>query len=360
MKRTVVAAVTVLLMILPTLMALGSTQTRYIKDSFNEPNYTGDDGDLPWASPWYEANDALSGGAGAGQVHVGPENCAGTKCAHFEGQGLALENAYLKRFADLSNHTYADICFEYKNLVESDGSLDVYFSANGGDIWSPSMYTFDLADVESWHAPIPIDDNYFTEDFVVKLVVNGGPTTELTIDDVEIKGTVEESTTSTTEATTTTTKPATTTSTKATTTSSSPAETTTSTQANTTSSQARSNTGGSVATTTTTQPTTTTTKDDSLVIPVAPTVPPNSGIRDSANGLLARYDTKSFSGAILETNGIDVLGAEVTADFSITAETFGSARLWIAILALLIGALVIAGMDGMRWKWLPLHRVPSA
>ena len=41
---------------------------------------------------------------------------------------------------------------------------------------------------------------------------------------------------------------------------------------------------------------------------------------------------------------VEVLGAELTADFSLAVEAFEGAKVWIAVLTLLIGAAIVSGM----------------
>lgn len=47
---------------------------------------------------------------------------------------------------------------------------------------------------------------------------------------------------------------------------------------------------------------------------------------------------------------IEVLGAEITADFSMAVEAFESAKVWIAVLALFITAAMVSGMDWRRTR----------
>jgi hypothetical protein len=347
MRRRSAGVLAGLLILVPALAAFGSTQTRYIKDSFDAASYSGSNGDLPWAGPWTEGGDKdpLEEGSGpsGGQIHVGPEDCAvAAKCAHFEGLGQTIEGASLKRFADLSSHVYADTCFYVSNVIASGGSLEVFLTADGGGSWS-KVHGFNLGTAFTCHDAIVIPEEYHTEGFGIMLVVSAGEESVLTIDDVEIKGTVEvETTTTTTVASTTTTKRATTT-TKATTTTTTEPETTTTTREFTTTTRPA---------TTTTIVTSTTTRDQ-LVPLVSGTVPPDSGIRDTERGLLARYDSRSFGGGGPGIEDIEVLGVEVTADFSIAAEAFGAAKTGIAVLALIMGAAVVSGMDWRRTRNIP-------
>jgi len=344
MRRRSWGALVAVLVLVPALTALGSTETRYIKDSFDAVSYSGSNGDLPWAGPWTEGGDKdpLEEGSGpsGGQIHVGPEDCAvAAKCAHFEGLGQTIEGASLKRFADLSSHVYADTCFYVSNVIASGGSLEVFLTADGGGSWS-KVHGFNLGTAFTCHDAIVIPEGYHTAGFGIMLVVSAGEESVLTIDDVEIKGTVNEagSTTTSTLASTTTTKKATTTTT---------ATTTTSLPASTTSTTTRP------TSTTTTVPSTTTTVSQEVVPLIGPTVPPNSGIRNAEHGLLARYDSRSFGGGGLGIEDIEVLGVEVTADFSITAEAFGAAKTGIAVLALIMGAAVVSGMDWRRTRNIP-------
>jgi hypothetical protein len=47
----------------------------------------------------------------------------------------------------------------------------------------------------------------------------------------------------------------------------------------------------------------------------------------------------------MEMGEVEVLGAELTAEFSMAVEVFEAARVWVAILALVIAAAVIGGVD---------------
>lgn len=51
---------------------------------------------------------------------------------------------------------------------------------------------------------------------------------------------------------------------------------------------------------------------------------------------------------------IEVLGAELDADFSLAVEAFEAARVWIAVLALLITAATVSGMDRKRSRKKPI------
>lgn len=77
--------------------------------------------------------------------------------------------------------------------------------------------------------------------------------------------------------------------------------------------------------------------------------PPSSGgLRVAAVGLLADYESGMMGD--MDTEEIEVLGASLEADFSMAVEAFQTAKIWIAVLALLIGAAVVSGMDVRRSK----------
>lgn len=44
----------------------------------------------------------------------------------------------------------------------------------------------------------------------------------------------------------------------------------------------------------------------------------------------------------------EVLGVELSADFSMAVEVFETARIWLAVLALMVAAAIIAGVDKHR------------
>jgi len=52
----------------------------------------------------------------------------------------------------------------------------------------------------------------------------------------------------------------------------------------------------------------------------------------------------------MEMAEVEVLGADLSADFSLAVEAFEAAKVWIATLALVIGAAVVSGMDWRRTR----------
>jgi hypothetical protein len=93
-------------------------------------------------------------------------------------------------------------------------------------------------------------------------------------------------------------------------------------------------------TTTTTEPATTT---STSTLSVGPTTPPDSGLRGAATGLLADYDGDLMIG--LDMTEVDSLGIGITSDFSMAVEALRAAALWIAVLALMLVAAVLKGVD---------------
>lgn len=65
-------------------------------------------------------------------------------------------------------------------------------------------------------------------------------------------------------------------------------------------------------------------------------------------GLLAGYRRGMMGN--MEMEEVEVLGTSIDADFSLAVETFEAAKIWIAILALLITAALVSGMDWKRSK----------
>jgi len=58
-------------------------------------------------------------------------------------------------------------------------------------------------------------------------------------------------------------------------------------------------------------------------------------------GLLADYR----EGMMGDFEDIEVLGANLRADFSLAVEVFGRIKVWIAVLALFVTAAIVAGID---------------
>lgn len=334
------AGFVVMLLLIPALAALAVTSSANVKDTFPKVGYSGSEGSLPWAGSWVEFGD--DGKAGTGRVHVGPEYCSGGNCLHVESQDMIFdESAGVKRFADLSSLATAELRFSLVTHTVGEGQLAVYVTRDGVS-WS-TMETFNLEGEKSWHPAIAIDE-FLDDGFGLKLLVSGSNGIEIAVDDVEIKGTVVAEETTTT-STTSTTEPTTSSTDKRITTTTAdvpdePADTTTTT--------ARESTPTTAATTTTTLAETTTTESTTttVVAAVPPEPPRDSGIRLSRRGLQATYRPGLISGPRFD--GLDLDAVETTAEFSITAEAVENAKLWIAAMALLVTAAIVAGRDWRR------------
>lgn len=345
MRRALGLVLLVVLLTVPAVAAFASEYTEYYKDRFKDGNYSGNEGTLWFEEPWYE-QDPGGGGSSTGNIHVGDGECQDNNCLHLEGGGQLLESMFVKRYADLTMFETVELCFEmevHNAVLAGLSNLSVQVSTNGGTDWS-TLGSWPILSLEGRYLhPIYDLTAYRSEQFVFRFLVTeaiGVETFEIYIDTVEIKGTVEGSATSTsststssTSSTTSTTKPTTTTS-KA---------TTTTTEATTTTSRPNATT----STTSREESTTTSTTVVPAAAPLPPT-PPGDGIRDTGNGLMADYQTGMMGD--MDMDEVEVLGAELTANFSMAVEVFEAAKVWIAILALMITAAIVSGMDSRRTR----------
>ncbi|HEY6635323.1 MAG TPA: hypothetical protein VI141_06885 [Acidimicrobiia bacterium] len=360
MRQARVVLVTLLLM--ATALTASATESGQYRDDFGDGNYSGNDGSLEFSGPWAEFGD--TGGPGGGNVHVGPEYCSNNDCLHIEGGeglldlGLVATSYGVQRAADLSMFTSAELCFDIQ-IIPQEGitTAELWVQVYDGSRWV-TIKEYALAQSINHHKTLDVT-SYLSEAFQVRFKVPNAVESGLlgldlfyngyaTIDRVEIYGETQAatttttasttSTTSTTIASTVTTKPgaATTTTTSTTDTSrpDDPAATTTTT--------VRAGSGEETTTTTTAGEDTSTTVI--AIVGGPPTPPSNSGLRDPGTGLLADY-SEGMMGDMAE---VEVLGAELTADYSLAVEAFEGAKVWIAVLTLLIGAAIVSGMDTRR------------
>lgn len=364
--RRLLAGLVVVALMLPAVAVMATEEESY-RDDFGSGGYSGNDGSLQWNGSWTESGD--SGGSGSGTIHIGPENCSNNKCLHIEGPplGLVTTSYWAERSADLSVFEWAELSFNIQVIPLGLTTTELQVQVNTGSGWK-KLKGYPLSQAVSQTKTLDLGD-YLQESFRVRFVVMdvlGGLTNLLyngyaTIDRVEIAGTIADepatttSTTSATSTTSTTSGPSTTsTTTRPTTTSTTVASTTTTT---TRPGAASTTTGPGEAVVA--QPaddvetTTTTTGDDDTSTPVAPAFvngppspPPNSGLHDPGIGLMADYDTGMMGQ--MDMDQVEVLGAELDVDFSLAVEAFESARVWIAVLALMIAAAIVSGMDTRR------------
>lgn len=360
-------------LMLPAVSALATDDAEY-KDDFGDGNYSGNDGSLEFAAPWAEFGD--TGGAGSGTVHVGPEYCSNNECLHIEGYGLVALTYGATRYADLSVFEHVTLSFDIQVVPQGPTTTDLVVEMFDGSKWNV-VKTFDLANATNQHKDIDVTQHADPDSavrFRVLDVLSGGIlgldllyTGYATIDRVTLSGELASSGTSTTSTTapttTSTSQPTTTTSKPPSTTSTTSGSVTSTTAPHGTTSKVGSGDGGtgsatqpsSGQTTTTLATTTSTSEDDDsagaiAAGPVPPdgpsTATPSSGLRVTAGGVIADYRQGMMGD--LDMSGIEVLGFEVDANFSMAVEFFETAKFWIAGLALVIAAAIIAGLDRKR------------
>lgn len=350
MRRGLVISVLVALGIagVPSIGAVAhSGEHGYFKDRFEAVSYSLNDGTLEFSGPWIEIGD--DGEPGSGQVHVGADGeCNNGNCLHLEG-GL-LSRIGVKRSADTSMMEDASLTFSLEVAgigLLSLATLDVQVSENGSK-WE-TLETFPLASSEGHHEPWFSVDEFRSESFGVRFLVQGLVGGQVYIDDVKIEGTLTPTSTSTSTSTTTTTSTtsSTTTTTTAPTTSTTRPTTTSTTRPTTTTTDAATTTrdDGSVPgedSTTTTTPGTTTT---SPLTPGVGTLLPGSGLRNTSVGLMVDYGGGMADDVMPQ---VEVLSAELSVDYLLEAESFDVVGLWLALLSLVVAIAVVGGVDSRR------------
>ncbi|MEX1092560.1 MAG: hypothetical protein WEF28_05315 [Acidimicrobiia bacterium] len=302
------------------------------RDEFKTVSYHGSVGSLDWTSSgWAELND--DGDKETGAVHV--DSCDSSKCLHIHSDGSEMVGVGAQRQADTSVFSWFELSYEvrYDDYGGTDADLVVEKSVNSGQTWH-TLATHELdEDLQEEHPNIPIGGPY--ESTVIRFTVHGYVAGEVFIDDVELKGTLAGSTTTTTSPSTTTTVKATTTTTKA---------TTTTTKATTT-------TSTTAPTTTTTVPETTTTEAIVIAPPQDPPSrfsgpPPGSGIRETAVGLQVAFENDLFGEVRVVSP--DFASVDHNVNFRIVAEVIESGWVWIVILVCLIAWSTVAGLEKRR------------
>ncbi len=359
------ATLVVALLVVPVLAA--SAQGESVRDDFETVSFGGDDGTRPWSGPWVEIGEV--DGPSGGQVAVASTNCSDSNCLRLTGGLLGQVGA--RRGADLSVLSTPTLTFDTHigAALASTGTLRVQVRGKGSGWVALSTETLLLKTgqfTESFDVSA-----YAGADFELRFLLDsllGGD--RVSLDRVRVEGVVSGDTT--TSSTTSTSEAA---SSSSTSTTSSIGTTSTSTTATTVT--------GAVATPTTSTPptsevtsptvtegdqgdeegaidpspsspaldddiiatatTTTTTTDRSLLV-VAISRPPSGGLREPALGLLADYR----EGMMGDFEDIEVLGANLRADFSLAVEIFGRIKFWIALLALIVTAAIVGGIDVKR------------
>lgn len=346
MRRALIAMMVVLV---PAMAAMGEHQGDY-RDDFNEISFSGSDGGLHWATKWVEIGE--NDGPGGGAVHVGPDNCADNKCLHIEGNGV-LPNPAISRKADLSGFETAKLSFELfaDPALVSVGTLSVE-ARGSGSVWTP-LESYVLLTSGGEHSESFDITGLIGSDFEIRFRLSGLLAGDVvTVDRVVIEGPLEPTSTTTTtvKLTTTSTTKATTTTTRAPTTTSTVPTTTTTRPPTTSTSRAETTTTVSDAASSTSSTSTTSTTISLAGGGAGPTdgnePPPIGGLRDPGVGLMADYSEGMMGD--LDMGDVEVLGVELSADFSMAVEVFETARIWLAVLALLVAAAIIAGLDRRR------------
>jgi hypothetical protein len=341
-------------LVFPALVAGAETVSKEtVADRFDTVSYSGNNGSRNWAGPWVEEGD--DGKPETGQISVTGSNCSG-KCLRMTG-GILSELA-ISRPADLSDFLDGQLSFfvhiDTDLLLISTGTLYVEVRGKQSGWKTVAQFTF-LTDAGTHQKSTDISA-YLGSDFELQFRLTGllGEDT-VSIDDVKISGNVTAGTTTSTSTSTTSTT----------------STTTTTPTTTTTSSEGRS--AEASATTTTTAPAHPDREsdhppstDEDLIVDARTGLPtdadqssealagggdstesgPPGGLRVTWVGVVADHP----SGLMGELGGeeTEVLAAELGADFSLAVEVFEKARIWISILALMVVAAVIHGVDRRR------------
>ena len=334
MVSRLLAVLAAMSMLAPT--ALAGEYGAY-RDEFKTVSYNGSVGSLDWTSSgWAELND--DGNKTTGAVHVDPGgNCVGSNCLHIHSEGSELVGVGANRQADTSVFSWFELCYEVRYdefEAGTDAVLVVEKSVNGGETWHP-LRTHELSEDLQEHPIIEIGGPY--ESTIIRFAVQGYVSGEVFIDDVELKGTLAGS------STTTTTSPSTTTTVKA---------TTSTTQATTTTTKATTTTSTTAPTTTTTVPETTETTEAVVIAP--PQEPPSrfdgppagSGIRETAVGLQVAFENELFGEVGFVSS--DFASVDHNANFRIVAEVIEAGWVWIVVLVCLLAWATVAGLEQRR------------
>lgn len=364
MRRTLALVTTAALVVALSSIALATTPSKVdYKDTFQEPAYNGSDGSLEWVTDWGEKGEQNGPDTGAVQA-VAHDLCPeGSACMYISGNGI-LSSVGAYRFADTSDMDDLKLCYKIRRINENDVLVDppvlhVQVTSDGESWATKRSYTLDVNDDGYLYESVGIE-GYSSPEFGVRFVVSGLlpelETVGVFIDWVWVEGLLPQSTTTTssttstsstssTSSTTTTTKPSTTSTSEPRDTATSSSSTSTSSTTTTTLARDTTTTTVRDTTTTTKSPDTTTTTEALLAAP-PDGPPPESGIRQAAAGIQASFGTNAYGD--VSAGGIDVLGVELEADYSMAAEIIEYSWIWMLGLVLLIATAVVSGMDRRR------------
>jgi hypothetical protein len=357
-------------------VSVSATETGNYKDKFTTIGWGGSDGSLAWSGSWSEIGD--DGDEKKGNVRVvSSGNCASGNCIRISALTTLLGQIGATRRADTSDLSETTLRFDLKATASLVGS-ELEVQATGGAGWV-TVAEYQLGPALTVSPNIDVSD-FASENFSIRFMFSGLLlSSEVFVDNVEIRGTIIEEPT-----TTTTTVPQTTTTTIATTTSTNPPSTTTTSHPGTTSTTTNpgipgSTTSTSIATTTSTTSTTSTTAAGSevprgetdfgvsetsssttstssttIVVETVggpgsggddPTTLDRGGIRATARGLQATFQGDLF-GEIRTVASFG--GVDVQADYNMAVEVIRASWAWMVLLGLLVAYSIISGLDRRR------------
>lgn len=356
-------------------VSVSATETDGYKDKFTSIGWGGSDGSLAWSGPWSEIGD--DGDEKKGNVRVvSSGNCASGNCIRISALTTLLGEIGATRTADTSDLSETTLRFDLKATASLVGSeLEVQVKGGGGWV---TVAEYQLGTALNVSPTIDVSD-FGSENFRVRFMFSGLLlSSDVFVDNVEVRGTIIE------EPTTTTTTVPQTTTTIATTTSTHPPTTTTTTRPGTTSTTTNPGTTGSTTSTsivtttsTTSAPSTTaagseappggtdsrdsetpgsTTSTSSTTIVVEGAGGPGSGgddattldrsgIRATARGLQASFEGDLFGEgrAVASLGGVDF-----QADYNMAVEVIRNSWAWMVLLGLLVAYSIISGLDRRR------------
>jgi hypothetical protein len=332
-------------LVLSSATALAGNYGEY-RDEFKNGGYSGSVGSLDWSNDsWKEVGD--DGSSSSGAVHVDAEgDCVSSQCLHIFSEGDDLQGVGAKRHADTSVFSDFEICYEvrYEGYAETGAYLSVEKSVDGGSNWH-LLHMFDLSEPFTAHPQRHIGQY---DSMITRFVVHGDMVGEVFIDDVELKGELAETTTSTSSTTSTTIENSTTTTVEqSTTTTKHREETTTSTS---TSSTTSTSVAQESTSTSTTIDDTTSTSEAIAVIPLnnppggSGGAPDGSGIRETARGIQASFDTNLFGEVPLFSSAY----VDHDASYSMAAEVIKASWAWLLVLAVVMGWSIVSGLERKR------------
>ncbi len=330
--------------------AMAAVGTGNYADDFDKVGYSGSNGTLKWSGDWREIND--DGDPADGSVHVGGDGCSG-QCAHLENEGLTAvtKPIGLERRADTAVFSSAEISYELAVKSEAGvaGTLVVQVSADDGSNWQTlASHDLSIIEGETIRPTVKINEQHFAESFVVRFLASKLLGGYVFVDEVDIRGELvgSSSTTTSTSTTSTTLSPPATTS----------APSSTSTTARATTTSVVTTTTLPRATTTTAQPETSTSDAFAVAGPRQPPTRPGEeevsaiSLRRSQSGMQAGLSDYMFAEAD-PVPRLDPVAANV--GFEMMAETIETSWVWMGLFGLVLTWAVVAGLDRNSFRRVP-------